>query len=387
MIVRNVLLSIQMFIFIGFASAVILVYLQMNKSYTNIFSTFTSKEKENTFIIDCSGKKHLMDNKELLLHSIKSSPLVQNAIYTYSDFNRSYASKINMNPDMPENDFLPYTVRNYVSPEFPNFFKVKVLAGKFMDADSPPDMVAVDENFATLYKGENPIGKSFLTDDGKKYTIMGIVQNVQYFKNLKNSNLIKSKNPPVYYVSDTSPWKDYHIYVKPIPGKSKEIKQYLEKCVREFLPSTIDFKIETLAEFIEKMELSDEIILLKMGSLFGSIALAICLLSLYSSVTMNTERRRKEVAIRKINGAGVWDIIRLFSKTYLGLFTVACILVFPIVYYFGNQWLEQYSQRIFLTPFFFLCIFLCASALIFATIVFRIKKVADENPAEVVKKE
>ena len=385
MILRNVLLAVQMFIFIGFASAVVIVYMQMNKSYNNIFSTFTSEEKENTFIIDCSGKKHLMDNKEILLSKIKSSSLVRKATYAYSNFHYSYSGKIITDSILTEKTNFSYAVRNYVSPEFPEFFNVKVLAGKFMDAESAPDMVVIDEKFAALYKGENPIGKSFYADGSERYTIIGIVQNVQYFKDLTNSNLIKSKNPPVYYVSDISPWKDYCIYVQPITGKSKELKQHLEKCVREFLPSTIDFKIITLAEFIKEKIFIDDIVLLKTGSLFGSIALAICLLSLYSSVTMNTERRRKEIAIRKINGAGVWDIIRLFANTYLSLSTIACILSFPLIYLIGNNWLEQYTQRIFLSPVFFIGIFLIVSTLMFVTIVFRIKKVAGENPAEVIK--
>jgi len=76
----------------------------------------------------------------------------------------------------------------------------------------------------------------------------------------------------------------------------------------------------------------------------------------------------------------------LFAKTYLGLLTIACILVFPVIYHFGNRWLEQYSQRINLTPLFFLSIFLGVSALIFTTIIVKIMKVADEDPAEVVKK-
>ena len=381
MVVRNVFLSIQMFIFVGFLSAVAIVYLQMNKSYTSILSTFTPEEKENTFIINCSGKKHLMENKEILLQTIKLSPLVQEVTYVYN----KVSSKINIHTDVVENDALPYAVKYYISPEFPDFFNAKVLVGKFMDTESAPNMVAIDENFASLYKGENTIGKSFLTDDGESFTISCIVKNIQYFKELKNSRYINSKNPPVYYVSDVSPWNSYYIYVKPVHGKSKELNHYLNKCVREFLPSTIDFNIITSAEFIKESELDEEIVLLKTGSLFGTIAFAICLLSLYSSITLNTEYRRKEVAIRKINGAKVWDIIRLFAKTYLGLLAISCILVLPVVYYFGNQWLDQYTQRIFLTPIFFLCIILFVSAVMFATIVFKIKKVAAENPAEVVK--
>jgi ABC-type antimicrobial peptide transport system permease subunit len=117
------------------------------------------------------------------------------------------------------------------------------------------------------------------------------------------------------------------------------------------------------------------------------ISLAICLLGIYSAIVMDTEKRRKEIAIRKINGATVKDIIILFGKRYIGLWTAACVLFSPFVYYFGNKWLEKYIERISLNAGLFVAIYLAIMILIVLTIIFQILKVARCNPAEVIKKE
>jgi ABC-type antimicrobial peptide transport system permease subunit len=97
---------------------------------------------------------------------------------------------------------------------------------------------------------------------------------------------------------------------------------------------------------------------------------------------MNVKRRRKEVAIRKINGATLKDIAWLFSKTYIVLWTVACLLASPFVYYYGHRWLSKYVFRISLDITLFAGIYLLILTLIVATIIFQILKVAKLNPAE-----
>jgi len=121
--------------------------------------------------------------------------------------------------------------------------------------------------------------------------------------------------------------------------------------------------------------------------IFSAICLILCLLGIYSAVTMNTEKRRKEVAIRKINGAEIKDIILLFSKSYILLWSGVCLILFPVIYFAGNMWLETFTQRISLNVFFFSGIYFSILALIFFMILFRILEVARCNPADVLKSE
>jgi ABC-type antimicrobial peptide transport system permease subunit len=115
------------------------------------------------------------------------------------------------------------------------------------------------------------------------------------------------------------------------------------------------------------------------------VSFIICMLGIYSAVVTNTEKRRKEIGIRKINGASLKDILLLFGKTYMGLCTLACVTAFPVVYYYGNKWLDNYIDRISLNIGFFMTIYIVISIFVALTILFQLLKVARENPVEVIK--
>ena len=377
MSVRNIILFIQMIVFAGFFSSALLIQRQMNSIYSEFYPSLSEKEKDEMIVFRCE-KPQLDDQKETLLNLIKSSPVVEDATYTYSDIfeHPPFDRKTDLELPGLENT----TIGTFaVSPDFPSFFNLKLISGQIFKDESNPEYAVVNEKFAALYPDKNPIGKSFTFLD-TRYSIVGVVENAEAGRKW---------NLPLFYVP-VDGWKKfgYNIYVKPVSGKEKEAWQHVEQCVRKFLPETIDFKIETLSEKIKNGPyFKDDIMLQKIIVLFCSISLIICMLSIYSSITLNTERRRKEIAIRKINGAGAWGIICLISKTYVCLLTAACVVAFPIVFYFLNQWLEKFSERISLNWIFFLLVYLGILILVIATTIFKVLKVASENPSEVVKSE
>jgi ABC-type antimicrobial peptide transport system permease subunit len=268
-------------------------------------------------------------------------------------------------------------VREYkVDDNFADFFKLKILSGSFLNENSAPGAVVVDEAFAALFPEHNPVGMTF-----ENHTIIGVIENIQVVK--ENKEFTNVKRPIFYSRADKHKGE---IYIKFFPGKKEEARYALIQCVREFLPESIELHISDLHENFKEI-FNSENVLAFFSSLFFVISLILSLLSIYSAIAMNTEKRRKEVAIRKINGAEIKDIILLFSKTYLLLWSVACIVLFPIVYYYGNSWITTFNQRMSLNVFFFLGIYLSVLVLIFLTLIFHIMRIARCNPAEVIKKE
>ncbi len=376
--VKKALLFVQMSIFLLFLLATVIVRLQADKVYSNILATLSPGEKENILVCNCH-QSQLKDKKDILLAKIRSSVIIEDAIYSYSQVS-NYSTLFNMNLGFPNDDNIP--VRMYgVSSRFPDFFDVAMLEGDFLKDEVPSHTAVIDETFSALYKGESPIGKSFSCGYGN-FNIIGVIRNVQM---TKENNEYSSQKQPVFYSAMDYMNGNYILYVKAYPGKQKEVQQYLEKCIREFLPETIDFQVTTLAGEIRETELVEESMIVKGSGLLSIIAIVICLLSLYSSITMNTQCRKKEVAIRKINGANAKDIIHLLARSYVGLLTLACILVFPIAFFIGNMWLKEFNQRISLNWSFFLGIYLFVFTLVMLTIIFQILKVARENPAQVIK--
>ena len=108
---------------------------------------------------------------------------------------------------------------------------------------------------------------------------------------------------------------------------------------------------------------------------------------MFSLVTLACEQRRKEIAIRKVNGATLGNILSIFIKEYLILLLCASFLAFPVSYMIMKAWLENYVEQISIGVSMYVTIFTGIGIIITACIGWRVWKAARENPAEVVKTE
>ena len=118
---------------------------------------------------------------------------------------------------------------------------------------------------------------------------------------------------------------------------------------------------------------------------FAIVSIIITLLGVYSSITLDTERRQKEVAIRKVNGAGMSHIIWLFARLYITLLMVTAALSFPLVYLVLQLWKQIYTVFFNCGFWFWTGIFISVAMITALTIWFRILKIARVNPVESIK--
>lgn len=117
------------------------------------------------------------------------------------------------------------------------------------------------------------------------------------------------------------------------------------------------------------------------------VCILISIFGIYSLVTLACERRRKEIAIRKVNGAKVKDILALFFREYVLLLVVSSLIAFPAAWWIMKCWIENYNRQVEIGIFPFLFIFVGILACMIASIGHRIWKTANENPADVIKRE
>lgn len=109
------------------------------------------------------------------------------------------------------------------------------------------------------------------------------------------------------------------------------------------------------------------------------------MLGVYSTITLDTERRQKEVAIRKVNGAGLKQIILLFARLYIKLLTVSAIIAFPLIYIVIQIWKKAYIVFFNDGIIYWAGIFIGITFITALTVLFRILGIARINPAEVIK--
>jgi ABC-type antimicrobial peptide transport system permease subunit len=102
-------------------------------------------------------------------------------------------------------------------------------------------------------------------------------------------------------------------------------------------------------------------------------------------VTLTCEERRKEIAIRKINGATIKDILDIFFKEYLTLLIIGALIAFPAGYLIMKRWLENYVVQTEINAWVYVAILLALIMAIVNCVGGRVMKTSRENPAEAVK--
>lgn len=113
----------------------------------------------------------------------------------------------------------------------------------------------------------------------------------------------------------------------------------------------------------------------------------ISVFGIYSLVTLTCEQRRKEIAIRKVNGATVGDILKIFSKEYVLLLFSSALVAFPVSYVVMKKWIETYNRQTDIDLGIFVGIWMGVAFIIALSIGHRVWKASNENPAVVIKSE
>ena len=177
-----------------------------------------------------------------------------------------------------------------------------------------------------------------------------------------------------------------HCYLKCGKGQADEVRRRVEALLKQTFPYTVEPQVTTFLDDIEK-EQGIESMLKGIVLFLAVVCVVVTLLGVYAAITLDTERRRKEVAVRKVNGAGVRQIMWLFARTYVWIGGVAAVLAFPLVYALLSLWQRLYSIFFHYGLVFWVCVLLSVAAVTALTVVSRIVRIARVNPAEVIKSE
>ena len=137
-----------------------------------------------------------------------------------------------------------------------------------------------------------------------------------------------------------------------------------------------DFKIMAYAEENRQKKIMQSLSL---------IAIVIALLGVYGLVSFDTRFRRKEISLRKINGASVFDVFSMFSVAYLKIVLISFVISIPIVFVVVRDWLSAFPYKIPIYWWVFLLAFLFVALLTLAISLVQTYTTARENPINQLK--
>jgi putative ABC transport system permease protein len=113
---------------------------------------------------------------------------------------------------------------------------------------------------------------------------------------------------------------------------------------------------------------------------FSLLAVFIACLGLLGLSAYSTENRRKEIGVRKVNGASTFELVTLLTKDFSVLVLIAFVLAVPVSWYFGNMWLENFAYQTEIGFMVFALAGLVSLALAVLTVSYHTIKAARANP-------
>jgi putative ABC transport system permease protein len=119
----------------------------------------------------------------------------------------------------------------------------------------------------------------------------------------------------------------------------------------------------------------------------ASLAILIASLGLLGMIVFSLEQRTKEIGIRKVSGARVWDILVMISKGYTRLIIVAFIIGAPLAYWMMTLWLGDFAYRVTPSPVIFIATGICILLVSISITGYHSLKAARMNPVDVLKDE
>ena len=235
---------------------------------------------------------------------------------------------------------------------------------------------------------DNPIGQkiviptNWVSTEGRgqeKYEIVGVVKDF-------HSMGLQSEIPPLI-IKGIKQHGGFSNYVRVMPGTEEDAIRAINALVPKF---GADDENETLVQTMDQL-LSDlannEKNLMNLFTTLASLCVLISIFGIYSVSQRETQRRQKEIAIRKTAGAKTNEIMAMFFREYFIIALVSCTIALPLAWIFMERWLENFAYRITISWWMFPLVIIVIMIIVSVTIVSQVIRAAGRNPAEVVKSE
>ncbi|OPZ29012.1 MAG: FtsX-like permease family protein [Bacteroidetes bacterium ADurb.BinA174] len=347
---------------------------------------------ENIWQIDLGFETSWEKDYMPFIEHLKQSPYIEDVTTLtdplFSSLRQYYCSYITRLPIQGEDDNYSDDNIVVVEPNFLSFFGLQMQRGEWLSDKGIPEYV-INETGAKLINLENDFSRIYeITEtDGQLFRISGIMKDYHYFPMQYPLEKTFFHTPP-RKEKENLLLKTPYIYIKIKPEHEKQALEFTRKHYNDFSKDEVapDKQIQYLPNILLGLNAAD----LNMSRIFLSLAIICILISslgIYSLVALATKQRKKEIAIRKINGAKFPDILDLFLRRYLVLTVISNCVALPLGFLLVNRWLETYAYHFKLTIGLFVLVLLIIVSIVVFSVAQQVTRTVKMNEAEVVKSE
>jgi putative ABC transport system permease protein len=275
-------------------------------------------------------------------------------------------------PDL-QDDF--GTIR--LTPEFGKVAKWELIEGRDFSRAYVSDTSAMilNESAAKFMNFKHAVGE--VIEWGRKYKVIGVI------KDMVMSSPYEPVKPSIFVLSTDI---EGMIDIRLNPQKSThDAMAKIETVFKQYDPgSPFEYKF-TDDEYAKKF--SNEERVGKLAGFFTMLAIFISCMGLFGMASFMAEQRIKEIGVRKVLGASVFNLWRLMSTDFIILVSISLLIAIPMAYYLMHGWLQDYKYRAELSWWIFVLTAVGAIAITVLTVSYQSIKAALANPVKSLKTE
>ena len=345
--VKNNILFKKIFISIQLIITIVILICSVNISLqiSYVLNKDLGYSKNNLLIISPLPKNidtvSAFSKLETFRDGLKNISGIQNASLSYEILNGSYMDNLNLIPEgSNENKFvsMPYLVTDE---HYYETFGLRIVEGVFLNrrkTGTDPDEIVLNESAVKAFGWTKAIGKKVkMKMTGIWLTVVGVVKDFNFYS-------LHKKIEPIAFLNINTIQRWYSLSIKIDAKNMSTTVASIHKKWNSFFPGEY-FEYSYMDDNIQALYGAEN--KLRTATRFASIIIVIMVfLGIYGIVSGEIIRRKREIAIRKVLGAGSKRINWLFLKDYLVLNAFANIVGWPIIYILTNNWLNNYVYRI-----------------------------------------
>ena len=272
-----------------------------------------------------------------------------------------------------------------VDDNFVQFFGLQIVEGRdFRESDNQNETGSIipNETFMQMFP-QYHVG-SLMYGHVDNCELVGVVNDFN-FKSLQHA-----MGPLVLYNWGKEGWRSFGtMYVRTAPGADfKDVSDYIKDAICKFDPRREPHMITVshLDEWIEDMYQSEQS-LGKLITIASFVALLIAIIGIIGLVFFETQFLKKEIAVRRVNGATVGSILQMINKKYVIMAGVSFVVAAPFAYWIMSVWRKGFAYQAPIPVWIFVVALLLVAAITLAVVTLQSWRAASANPVESLKSE
>ena len=358
---------------------IIISTLFISKQVHFIDQTNLGFDKENMVFIETKDIRTIAAKYSVLEKELLKSPLISSVCATDAPPGVIGSSTTGFRWQENTTEKSPSVYMYRVSNEFVNTFRVKLIEGKGFDKmQTNTKEVLINKTLAHLIVENGSALDKVLYRGEQPFTIIGVLDDFSF-------NSIKEKQQPSMILFDPS--RGFYPCVRISNEESTSLAlTQINKNMKELFPD-MKYEIKFTGDFILDEFISREIRFSKFFTLFSVLGIVVCCMGLFGLALFESNKRIKEIGIRKVNGAQVMEVIALLNKDIIGITIIAFVVATPVTWYAMHRWLENFAYKTELSWWVFALAGLMALAIAMITVSWQSWKAATRNPVEALRYE